>query len=216
MKTKHIDNLILLIPLIIINIISLFNMLNSKLISDSYSDAFTKQLIWFIIGYILIILINKIDLNKIFKYIPYLYIFNIILLILVLIFGNIINGAKCWLSIGPISFQPSELMKISLTFFLIKIYSKSDLKGLKKQFIYLLKIGILTLIPSILVFLEPDTGAIINYFIILLVVFIFSKLNIIYYLLFIGLILLTGGLFFYLYYFNTDYLINLIGTSFFL
>lgn len=190
-------------------------MLNAKLISSTYNNAFFKQLIWFFIGYLSIYLIKKIKLNNIFKYIPYLYIFNIILLILVLIFGRSINGAKCWLDIGPISFQPSELMKISLTFYFVKIYNSTKLNTLKNQVIYLSKILILTIIPSILVFLEPDTGAIINYFLIFLVVFIFSKLNILFYLLFILILFSSGGLFLYFYFFKTDYLINLIGTSFF-
>lgn len=190
-------------------------MLNAKLISTNYNNVFYKQLIWFFIGYLSIYIIKKIRLNNIFKYISYLYIFNIILLILVLIFGRSINGARCWLEIGPISFQPSELMKISLTFYLAKIYNYSNLTNYKKQFIYIIKICLLTLIPSILVFLEPDTGAIINYFIILLIVFIFSKLNIIYYIIFLIFIASSLGLFFYFYFFNTDTLINLIGTSFF-
>lgn len=215
MKKNNIHHLILIIPLLIINIISLFNMFNAKLISTTYQNVFYKQLIWFIIGYLLIIIIKKMDLNKVFKYIPYIYIFNVILLILVLIFGKVINGAKCWLSIGPLSFQPSELMKITLTFYLVKIYQLKNLKTFKNQIIYLLKIMFLTLIPSILVFLEPDTGSIINYLIILLVVFIFSKLNIWFYLLFFILGISSILVFLYCYFYNTDFLINIIGTSFF-
>lgn len=215
MKKKNVHNLILLIPLLIINIISLFNMLNSRLINNSFQNVLTKQLIWFLIGYILIYLIKKLDLNIITKYIPYLYLFNIFLLILVLIVGKEINGAKCWFNFGFFSFQPSELMKITLTFYLIKIYHQRNLKTIKNQIIYLLKIIILTIIPSILVFLEPDTGAIINYLIILLVIFISSKMNKWFYILFIFLGITGLSLFLYCYYYNTDLLINLIGTSFF-
>ena len=74
MKKNNIHHLILIIPLLIINIISLFNMFNAKLISTTYQNVFYKQLIWFIIGYLLIIIIKKMDLNKVFKYIPYIYI----------------------------------------------------------------------------------------------------------------------------------------------
>lgn len=211
MKKTHYDNLILFIPLIILNIISLFTMHLSKLISENYLNAFNKQILFFILGYLIIFIISKINIKKIFKFIPYLYIFNVLLLILVLFIGRSINGSKCWISLGSFSFQPSELMKITLTFYLINfLYSTR-----KRNIIYLLKIILLTIIPSILVFLEPDTGAIINYLLILFMILIFSKFNKWLYILGALLSILITCLFLYLYFYNTDYLINILGSSIF-
>ena len=51
MKKKiKLHNLFLWLPLIILNIISLLNMTNAKLISSLYNHALIKQLIWFILG----------------------------------------------------------------------------------------------------------------------------------------------------------------------
>ena len=211
MKKIHYDNLILFIPLIILNIISLFTMRLSKLISDNYLNAFNKQILFFILGYLIIFIISKINIKKIFKFIPYLYIFNVLLLILVLFIGRSINGSKCWISLGTFSFQPSELMKITLTFYLINILYSTR----KRNIIYLLKITLLTIIPSILVFLEPDTGAIINYLLILFMILIFSKFNKWFYILGVLLSILITCLFLYLYFYNTDYLINILGSSIF-
>lgn len=211
MKKTHYDNLILFIPLIILNIISLFTMHLSKLISENYLNAFNKQILFFILGYFIIFIISKINIKKVFKFIPYLYIFNILLLILVLFIGRSINGSKCWISLGSFSFQPSELMKITLTFYLINILYSTR----KRNIIYLLKIILLTIIPSILVFLEPDTGAIINYLLILFMILIYSKFNKWLYILGALLSILITCLFLYLYFYNTDYLINILGSSIF-
>lgn len=190
-------------------------MINAKYINNTYINAFQKQLLWFVIGYFLILVIQKINIKKLFKIIPFLYIFNIILLILVLIIGKEVNGAKCWLYIFNISFQPSELMKIVLTFYLVDIYNKSKLNTIKNEFIFLIKIFILTFLPSILVFLEPDTGAIINYLLILFIVFISSRLNKSFYIIISTIFITILSIFFYLYYYNIDLLTDLVGTSLF-
>lgn len=208
-------NLLLFIPLLILNLISLFNMVNAKLISSTYDNAFFKQLIWFSLGYLSIFILNKIKLNKLFKYSTYFYIFSIFLLILVLFVGNDINGAKCWLNIFGFTFQPSELVKITLTIELIKIINTTKLKNIKDEFVLIIKLLVITLIPSILVFLEPDTGAIINYLIILFVVLFSIKLNKWWYILFISISIFLLGTFFLMYFFYQDNLINIIGTSLF-
>lgn len=216
MKKKHYDNLFLFIPLLILNIISLLNMINAKLISQTYEYAFYKQLLWIILGYLTIIIFNKIKLTKyLFKYANYLYIISIFLLILVLFVGNEINGAKCWLNIFGFSFQPSELVKITLILTLINIYNKSKIKSLKDEFILIIKYLFLTLIPSILVFLEPDTGAIINYLIILIVILFLSKLNKWWYISLFSIITISIIIFFISYIFFQDTLINILGTSIF-
>jgi len=216
MKKKTINFLILFIPLLILNIISLLNMVNAKLINSIYNNAFIKQLIWFILGYIIIFLISKLKLSKkLFKHSIYFYIFSIFLLILVLFLGNDINGAKCWLNIFGFSFQPSELVKITLIIALINIYNKSKIENTKDELIVIIKYFILTIIPSILVFLEPDTGAIINYIIIFIIILFCSKLNKWWYISFFIIFLGSIISFFVAYIFFQEELINLLGTSIF-
>lgn len=215
MKKKKLNNLFLFIPLIIINIISLFNMLNAKYISSTYDNVFYKQLVWIIIGYILFALIQKINIKILFKFSVSFYIFTTLLLLLVLFIGKEVNGAKCWFQVFNISFQPSELAKISLPLLLITVLDRSKLKTIKQQIVFLLKAIIITLIPSVLVFLEPDTGAIINYLLILIVVIFSSKISKWFYFVFVILGLGFISSFVYCYLFNQDLLIDLIGTSFF-
>ena len=198
-------NLFFFIPLIIIITISLIDMYYIKALSDLYQYHFIKELSWIIIGFSLLIIISNCKLKFIIKLSPYLYYGSLLLLILVLIIGNNTNGARAWFRIGFIKIQPSEIMKISLILYLNKINHHHDL-------IYIIKIFILTLIPSILVFLEPDTGAIIIYGLIALSTIFSKNINKKYkIIIFMGL-LIIGILMIYLLFFKLDYFKTLIGS----
>lgn len=161
MKNNNITKYYILIPILILLTISIFTMYQS-------TNLGTKQLIFSLIGFSIILIIQKVNINWLINKSLYFYIINIILLIIVLIFGKEINGSKAWLDFKYIKFQPSELMKVSLLLYLTKINSKNT---------SIIKLIIITLIPSIITYLEPDTGAIIIYLIILLSFIISNKLN---------------------------------------
>ena len=187
---------IILIPILILNIISLIYLHNT-----SY---FNKQLLFLVISYIILFISSKINFKHLIKYSSLLYIISILLLTLVLIIGKEINGSKAWLHIFGISIQPSEITKLVLCLYLPHLLIK------KKSFIYL---SITTLIPSILTFLEPDTGAIIFYLIILLTTSKYLKLNkkIILTATAIVFIFLTINI--TIYFTNKELLTNIYGTK---
>ena len=85
----------------------------------------------------------------------------------------------------------------------------------KPDFKLILKVIIITLIPSILVFLEPDTGAIIFYFLIAITVLLVAGIKKYWFVILGIIIILLLGTFILLYIYNQEILINLIGTSFF-
>ena len=200
----------LIFPLFVIMIISLLNMQNAKALSTLYEHNLIKQIIFFGIGIILVIIINKININTILKYSKYYYYISVLLLVLVLFFGKNINGSTAWFDFKLFSFQPSELVKLTLTLYLsnIVLVNKPDFK-------LILKVVIITLIPSILVFLEPDTGAIIFYFLIAITVLLVAGVKKYWFVIFGIIIILLLGTFILLYIYNQEILINLIGTSFF-
>ena len=189
---------IILIPIIILNIISLFYLHNT-----SY---WNKHLLYLFLSYLILFLCTKLNTNFIFKISPYFYIFSLFLLTLVLIFGREINGSKAWLHILGLSIQPSEITKLILTIYF------SHLVIQNKNIFYLL---IVLLIPSILTFLEPDTGAILLYIIIFLSTL--KYLNIKKKYLIIGSIIIIVFLItnISLYIINKDILINIYGTNIF-
>ena len=169
MKKKY----LILIPIIILFIISIIYLPNNLKI---------KQSIWCLLGLLLCFIISKIKFKRIIKYSLIYYLISIFLLILVLLLNKFTNGSRGWINMGIISFQPSELMKISLILFTIKYYKKLNIWTLL----------LIYLIPMVLIFLEPDTGGILLEGIILLY-FLFKKLNNkqIIHLTFIILLLLT-------------------------
>lgn len=180
----------------------------------------TKQIIWYLTSFLLIYILSKINLNKLFKHTWVIYIIANLLLLLLLIFGKEINGSKCWFIIPGIgSIQPSEFMKIILIItnanifiWFNKTHPKRSLKDdLKLIFI----IFTVTLLPSILTFLEPDTGMVIIYFIIsIIMLFIIGIKKRIFITL--GIIILTSIISFLYFYFNfQEQFINIFGTNFF-
>ncbi len=209
------SKLLFYIPLFLIMIISFLNMYNAKYLSSLYNNNLFKQVIWYFLGIMILIIFSKINTKFIFKYAVYIYIIALFLLGYVLIFGKVINGARAWITINGISFQPSELMKVALALVLSKTLNNYKKKGIKEEVIFILKVFVLTLLPSILVFLEPDTGAIILYLCLAFTTLVLSDIHKFWFVitLFLGIILIT--IFILLYLFNKDLLINLIGTSFF-
>lgn len=174
----------------------------------------TKQILWYFIGFILIVLLYKVKIKAILRYSSWFYWIGNLLLILVLIFGKEINGAKAWFDLKIFNFQPSEFVKISLLFYLIEL-STSFKNGDLSEYKFLIRCIIATFIPSLLVFLEPDTGAIIIYLLLLFSVLIFSGIQKKWFIIGFSLLISIIAIFFYFYFCNQDILIDLIGTSFF-
>lgn len=187
-------NLIILIPVFILEVLSIFYLKN---------DYQIKQLIWFLLGLFSLFLVNKTKEKHLKMISVPLYVLSIILLVIVL-FHPYTNGSRGWLKLYKISIQPSEITKISLI--LLSFYLSN--KNWYNKIIYLL----IFLIPSILTFIEPDTGAVIIYGIIFLFFLpkFFSKKEIT--IFFSITLILVGGLL-YLYFYQKDTFIDIFGTS---
>ena len=217
MKNQRI-NLSIIISIILFSIISIISIyMTRNYLSISYQNLYLKQLFFYIIGSIVAIFITLKGFNLIKRYHFLIYIGINILLLFLLFYGVPVNGSKCWFYISSFSFQPSELMKISLIITLSMTISKylSKKNTLKDEFILLLKLFIITLIPSILTFLEPDTGVVIIYFLTLLSMLIFLGLNKKWYIISISILLLLVLSFIALYIFNKDFLLNILPSSYF-
>lgn len=221
MNYKKINNLRIVIPIILFSVISIITIYSSQtMLSSSFNDLYIKQIIWYLIGFILVIFISRKNNQTNDNLINILYIIGNILLILVLFFGTEANGSRCWFTIPGIgSFQPSEFMKIFLILMIAKELEKSCKKNyqrtLRDEVKVIFKCFILTLIPTILTFLEPDTGIVFIYFIILLIMlFVFG---IRYRWFFIGIIFMSIVLFafFYLFFKQQNTFISIFGTDFF-
>lgn len=91
-----------------------------------YNDAFyfiKRQMFFAVFGLIIMYAVSRIDLDWAKRIALPLLGITVVLLVLVLIVGEDIKGAKRWLKLGPISFQPSEIAKYCVIIFMAKSIS---------------------------------------------------------------------------------------------
>ncbi len=121
-----------------------------------------KQLIWILICLIIFFIIQIIEYRFIFDLAVPLYFLSIILLVLVLLFGQEVKSSVSWFNFFGLKFQPSEFAKFSTALILAKVFDSSNLKvdSLKS----LIKVSTLILIPFILILFQGDTGTALVYF----------------------------------------------------
>jgi cell division protein FtsW len=94
------------------------------------------------------------------KIAPWLFVVSLLLLIAVLIpqLGRVVNGARRWIPLGFISFQPSEFSKFAMLLYVADyMVRKMDIK--ERFFVAVIPIGIAVLIVGLLLLAEPDMGA---------------------------------------------------------
>ena len=84
-----------------------------------------------------------------------LYGILLLLLVVLLVKGRVTNGARCWFTLGPVKFQPAEIMKVALVLVLANVlmYGR-DIQSWKGL---LLPIA-LTVAPAALIVIQPDLG----------------------------------------------------------
>ena len=210
--------LILIILFAFISIITVY--CTRSLLSSDYQNLFIKQGLWYLLGfaiaYGMMFFGNKFLYNNAYIF----YIIGVILLILVLFLGKPINNARCWFIIPYIgSFQPSEFMKVFLMITLSKMINDFNEErrsnDISEEFRFLIKVLIVVGIPSILTFIEPDTGAVLIYFIITIVMLFVGGFRSRWFIITIGTIVVLGGMFLGLYFLKQDLFIKIFGTSFF-
>lgn len=177
-----------------------------------------KQVIWYGVGLLLVFIIFKVKNEYLYRNAWFFYILCNLLLLCLLLFAPAINNSKCWFIIPKIgSFQPSEFTKISLMLVLGTMINNFRLDyeepSIKEEFMFLLKTFIVVLIPSILTFLEPDTGAVIIYFIIYISMLFASGIRLRWFIILGGIILLSIGLVLGCYFTSEKLFVSIFGNN---
>jgi rod shape determining protein RodA len=134
-----------------------------------FSQRYGKQFLWIIASIILAVFIVIIDNRFYFFFSWIIYGICMLLLILVVIFGKEINGARSWFEFGSISLQPSELAKFG-TALALSSYLNNKRQDLTKL-AAIVPASAIILFPAFLTLLQPDMGSAIVYFSLFLVLF---------------------------------------------
>ncbi len=120
------------------------------------NGLYRRQILWFIFGFIFMILITFVNYQSLGDYSLYIYIILVAVLLATSIFGKPIRNTRAWITLGFFSIQPSEFMKLGLVIVLGKYLElrERDIKRFRELIIP----SILTMIPVVIVLYQPDFG----------------------------------------------------------
>ena len=217
-KRRKLD-LTIIIPVILFFIISITSIYSAMTyLSPDNGNLALKQTIWYLVGILLIIILFKLKNDYLYRNAWFFYILGNVLLLSLLLFAPEINNSKCWFVIPYIgSFQPSEFMKIFIMLVLAVMISNfrdtTNHPNVKEEAIFILKSLIVVLIPSILTFLEPDTGSVMIYFVIYFCMMFTSGIRLRWFIILGIIIAICLSLVLGCYFFNEDLFVNIFGTD---
>ncbi len=163
-RVKKAPDFLLLLSVVILLSAGLIMILSASGYSTlvEYGDSFyffKRQVLWAVIGLLLMVTVMNIDYRYLKLLAPPALFLAFVLLIAVLMpaIGQEAYGSSRWISIGPLTFQPSELVKLCLVIFVAYGLAKRGTKI--RNFVHgLLPFLLLVLAAAGLVLLQPDLG----------------------------------------------------------
>jgi rod shape determining protein RodA len=152
--------------------IGLLTVYSATSIPGAHQGLWMKQLTWCGIAFAAAWLVASIHYRLYDSLAWPLYAVSIVLLIVVLAIGASRMGAKRWIDIGPLQFQPSEIAKIATIFVLARFFdhAKIDLRKVR----WWLPPLLIALVPFALVAKEPDLGTALSFPAMLVVMYFWS------------------------------------------
>ena len=179
--------IVLAVVLVVIGIVGIY----SAGFNSTDNTEYQKQMIWFGVGLIVMVITWVIDYNLLGK-LSYVGYGIFVALLIAVLFTTPINNATSWFDLGFFKFQPSELMKIVYILLLAKILDGINTKGKKQinKISNLLGVLFVFIVPFLLTIKQPDFGtAIVFLFITIVMIF---KAGISYKYILIGLVLILA------------------------
>jgi rod shape determining protein RodA len=149
---------IVLVTVLILSLIGIMTIFSATrpLPGGEQPNYYIKQIYWLLLGLVIMVFVVSVDYKWLNRAAYYMYGAGIFFLVLVFITGRTGLGAQRWLSIGPLSFQPSELFKVAMIIALSR-YMSLRVKKLSLRNICLA--FVLFVLPALLLLLkQPDLG----------------------------------------------------------
>ncbi len=152
----------LLAMVLVLCTLSVFEIYSATL-HTRYTGFHTKQVFWIAGGLAGMFLFAKIDYHKLIDFTPWIYGIFLFLLGIVLIpgIGHKALGARRWIKLGPILFQPSEWVKLVLILAVARYFANLGGRSLTWRDIF--KAFVLVGVPMLLVLKQPDLGTTLTY-----------------------------------------------------
>lgn len=150
----------------VIGMLSLYLALANDSVVSSIPRAMIMQIVWWLIGTAIIIVLMRLDSGQLSRLAPIVFYLSLFLLVMVRIFYDrttaASTGAYSWFRLGPISFQPSEFAKPAYILFISNIITEHNRKyqvhSKASDWILLRRIGLWTLLVLALMLIQRDFG----------------------------------------------------------
>lgn len=123
--------------------------------SGGSTTMLKAQILKFVLGLVVLLVLAQVPVRLIRVSAPWMYAAGLILLVAVAVAGDVAMGARRWLDLGFIRFQPSEIMKIAVPLACAWYLHE---RALPPSFINIAVMLIAIVIPSALVARQPDLG----------------------------------------------------------
>jgi rod shape determining protein RodA len=133
----------------------------SATLHTKYTGFHTKQLFFIAGGLVAMFLFSKIDYHRLLDWAPWAYGVCLVALVAVKLVGHRVMGAKRWISVGPMHFQPSEWVKLILVLVVASYFANLGGRHLTWKDIF--KAFGLVGLPMVLVLIQPDLGTALTY-----------------------------------------------------
>jgi cell division protein FtsW len=133
---------------------------NPRFARYTHTYFLVRHAMWLVIAFAVALLAYQVPLSSWEKFARPLFLFSLVLLALVLVphVGKVVYGARRWISLGPLSFQPSELAKFTVLLYAADyMVRKMDVK--ERFFRAVLPMGAAVAVVGVLLLAEPDMGA---------------------------------------------------------
>jgi len=140
--------------------VSVFEIYSATL-HTKYVGFHTKQVYWIAGGVVAMFIVSKIDYHKLIDWVPWAYGFCLVSLVAVKLVGTKVLGARRWIKIGPMHFQPSEWVKLILILAVARYFANLGARSLTWKEIF--KAFALVGLPMLLVLSQPDMGTALTY-----------------------------------------------------
>lgn len=122
-----------------------------------FSQRYGKQFIWIIAALLIAVFVVLIDIRFYYFFAWPIYGLVMFMLVLVLVIGNVVYGARSWFEVGGLSLQPSELAKFS-TALALAAYLNNKRQELTKLKVIVPAV-IVIMLPAVLIAVQPDMGS---------------------------------------------------------
>jgi rod shape determining protein RodA len=134
---------------------------HSATVHTKFASFGTKQILFIGAGLVGMFVLAKIDYHRLIDISPWLYGIFVVSLVAVKVVGHKALGARRWIAVGPIQFQPSEWVKLVLILAVARYIA--NIGGRNLTWTEIFKAFGLVGVPMILVLIQPDLGTTLTY-----------------------------------------------------